>query len=290
MSRSTLLGGGGEQTSRLKNSQKVEEADMADVFEQGFTQLSSKDRSAVRPIMSYFLAWCWWWRASLERGNVIFLWFSTRIVSEKKCESVFLRQCCAGKDSFLSHSLFLQSFWCPEDFSDRSQGSWFFSRGFSPMQLWPIQPLPSTGSWRSNAACYTLVVGGQPILSLCASNSLDRILIFNFCFCASFFPRGCGQQYPATIPNGPPIDKTLMFSSTLCLLRPFIAYVGVGLGMFCDDIHTPSAHPPGGVSRTEHYIMLHKYPRTNSILPQKTQKTQKESPHCPLFIPHVHSF
>lgn len=77
MSRSTLLGGGGEKTSRLKNSQKVGEADMADVFEQGFTQLSSKDRSAVRPIISYFLAWCWWWRASLERGNVIFLWFST---------------------------------------------------------------------------------------------------------------------------------------------------------------------------------------------------------------------
>lgn len=57
MSRSTLLGGGGEKTSRLKNSQKVGEADMADVFEQGFTQLSSKDRSAVRPIISYFLAW-----------------------------------------------------------------------------------------------------------------------------------------------------------------------------------------------------------------------------------------
>jgi len=57
MSRSTLLGGGGEQTSRLKNSQKFAEVDMANVFEQGFSQLSSKDRSAVRPIMSYlFLA------------------------------------------------------------------------------------------------------------------------------------------------------------------------------------------------------------------------------------------
>lgn len=53
MSRSTLHG---EQTSRLKNSQKFEEADMADIFEQGFTQLSSKDGSAVSPIMSYFLA------------------------------------------------------------------------------------------------------------------------------------------------------------------------------------------------------------------------------------------
>lgn len=98
---------------------------------------------------------------------------------------------------FFSESLVVPfSLRCPEDFFDRSQGSWFFSRGFSPMQLWPIQPLPSTGSWRSNAtlnACYTLVVSGQPILSLCASNSLDRILIFNFCFCASFFLCGCGH-------------------------------------------------------------------------------------------------
>lgn len=32
MSRSTLLGGGGEQTSRLKNSQKFAEVDMAKMF------------------------------------------------------------------------------------------------------------------------------------------------------------------------------------------------------------------------------------------------------------------
>lgn len=42
MSRSTLLGGGGEQTSRLKNSQTLRRQATADVFEQGFTQLSSK--------------------------------------------------------------------------------------------------------------------------------------------------------------------------------------------------------------------------------------------------------
>lgn len=57
---------------------------MADVIEQGFTQLSSKDRSSVRPIMSSFFSFLMLVVASeLEWGNVIFLWFSTPIISEK---------------------------------------------------------------------------------------------------------------------------------------------------------------------------------------------------------------
>lgn len=132
------------------------------------------------------------------------------------------------------------------------------------LRLTPVMPL----WWVSSLSCHyahrTLSTGSWYLISA---------------FAPHFFHVAVGKW--------PPIDKTLMFSSILCLLRPFVTYVALRLGMFCDDIHTPSAHPPGGVSRTEHYIMLHKYPRTNSILPQKTHQG---SPDCPLFIPHVHSY
>lgn len=188
MSRSTLLGGGGEQTSRLKNSQEFAEADMANVFQQGFSQLSSKDRSAVRPIMSYlFLAWCWWWRASLERGNVIFLLFSTRICFWKISKSVVLRQCASGKVSFPTHSSVLPSI---------SDAMSIFSTDlnvlgsslvfFPPMQLLPIQHLPSDYStlcltpvrplfWECRLSCHythrTLLTGSWYLISAFAPHT-----------------------------------------------------------------------------------------------------------------------